>query len=118
MVRFPMALALRALNRFYTPEKPLTFSGKGAMLKLADLMVRSGSKRPLIVTDSFLLKSGMLDGLLDFLKKEGCEATVFDGIIPNPTFAVVEEGVAAIRKGQCVTAFSQWVAARLLMQPK
>ena len=106
MVRLPMALALRALNRFYTPEKPLTFSGKGAMLKLADLMVRSGSKRPLIVTDSFLLKSGMLDDLLDFLKKEGCEAAVYDGIIPNPTFAVVEEGVAAIRKGQCDSVFA------------
>lgn len=106
MIRPPMALALRAMNRFYTPEKPLTFSGKGAMIKLADLMVRSGSKRPLVVTDSFLLKNGMLENLLDFLKNEGCEATVYDGIIPNPTFAVVEEGVAAIRKGQCDSVFA------------
>lgn len=106
MVRLPMAFALRAMNRFYTPEKPLTFSGKGAMIKLADLMVRGGSKRPLIVTDSFLLENGMLDGLLDFLKQEGCEVTVYDGIIPNPTVAVVEEGVAAIRKGHCDSVFA------------
>ena len=106
MIRPPMALALRAMNLFYTPEKPLTFSGKGAMIKLADLMVRSGSKRPLVVTDSFLLKNGMLDGLLDFLKQEGCEVAIYDGIIPNPTFAVVQEGVAAIRRGKCDSVFA------------
>lgn len=101
-----MAFGLRAMNRFFTPEKPLTFSGKGAMIKLADLMIRSGSKRPLIVTDSFLVKNGMLDALLSYLEDQGCEATIYDGIIPNPTFAVVEEGVAAIRTGQCDSVFA------------
>ena len=106
MIKSPLAFVLRTMNRLYTPEKPLTFSGKGAMIKLATLMVRSGSKRPLIVTDSFLLKSGMLDGLLDFLKQEGCEATVYDGIIPNPTLAVVEKGAEAIRSGRCDSVFA------------
>ena len=32
--------------------------------------------------------------------------TIYDGIIPNPTFAVVEEGVAAIRKGNCDSVFA------------
>ncbi len=94
------------MNRLYAPEKPLTFSGTGAMIKLADFMVQSGSKRPLVVTDSFLLKNRMLDGLLDFLKQEGCEVTVFDGIVPNPTFAVVEDGVTAIRAGKCDSVFA------------
>ena len=34
MITSPMAIALRTLNRLYTPEKPLTFSGKGAMIKV------------------------------------------------------------------------------------
>ena len=106
MISVAMAVALRAMNRFFKPEKPLTFSGKGAMIKLADLMVQSGSKRPLLVTDSFLHQNGMLDGLLDFLKAEGCDVTIYDGIIPNPTFAVVEEGVAAIHKGDCDSVFA------------
>ena len=101
-----MAFGLRTMNRFFTPEKPLTFSGKGAMIKLADLMVRSGSKRPLLVTDSFLLQNGMLDELLVFLEAEGCKVTIFDGIIPNPTFAVVEDGIAAIREGGCDSVFA------------
>lgn len=106
MIRPPMAFGLRAMSRLFTPEKPLTFSGKGAMIKLADLMVSSGYTRPLIVTDGFLLQNGMLDDLLAFLKQAGCEPTVYDGIIPNPTFAVVEEGVAAIRTGKCDSVFA------------
>lgn len=105
MIRSPIAFALRTMNRLYANEKPLTFSGSGAIIKLADLMVRSGAKRPLLVTDSFLLSNGMLSNLLDFLKQEGCEVTVFDGIIPNPTFAVVEAGIAAIQQGKCDSVF-------------
>lgn len=106
MKTLPMAFALRVMNRLYTPEKPLTFSGKGAMIKLADLMVRSGANRPLIVTDSFLLKNGMLDDLFNFLKAEGTNVTIYDGITPNPTFAVVEEGLSAVRKGSCDSVFA------------
>lgn len=102
----PMALALKTMNRLYTPEKPLTFSGKGAMMKLASLMVHSGYTRPLVVTDSFLLKNGMLDELLAFFEAEDCAVTVFDGIIPNPTFAVVEAGVEAAKTGNCDAVFA------------
>ncbi|MBO9479726.1 iron-containing alcohol dehydrogenase [Shimia sp. R11_0] len=101
-----MGYALKIMNRLYTPEKPLTFSGSGAMIKLADLMVRSGARRPLLVTDSFMLKAGMLDKLQVFLKEEGCEVTIYEGIVPNPTFAVVQEGVDAIRNGNCDAVFA------------
>ncbi|WP_422049422.1 iron-containing alcohol dehydrogenase [Shimia sp.] len=101
MISSPITYALRALSTFFPPQKPLIFSGQGAVLKLADLMVISGQKRPLLVTDSFLLKNGMLDELIAFLEGAGCTVTVFDGIIPNPTFAVVEAGLAASRAGQC-----------------
>ncbi|MDA5558494.1 iron-containing alcohol dehydrogenase [Shimia sp. MMG029] len=106
MIRSPMAFALRAMNRLFTPEKPLTFFGHEAMIKLADLMMRSGSKRPLIVTNSFLLQNGMLDTLLAFLKQEGCDVSVFEDIVPNPTFAVVGAGISAIRTGQCDSVFA------------
>lgn len=102
----PMPFALRTLNRFFPAQKPVTFFGPGAMLKLADLMVRSGAKRPMIVTDGFLLKSGMLDDLLAFLGQEGCDVRVYDGIQPNPTFAIVQEGVAAIHAGRCDSVFA------------
>lgn len=102
----PITYALRALSTFFPPQKPLTFSGAGAALKLADLMVRSDTKRPLLVTDSFLLQNGMLDDLIAFLEQEGCTVTTFDGIIPNPTFAVVEAGLKASKAGHCDAVFA------------
>lgn len=106
MFRSPMAFALGAMNRPYTPEKPLTFWGTGAMIKLADFVARSGAKRNLIVTDNFLLENGMLDRLLGLLKTESCLVTVFDGTESNPAFAVVEEGLTAIGKGQFDSVFA------------
>ncbi len=106
MFNTAITIALRALSTFYAPQKPLVFSGAGAAQKLADLMIRSGQKRPLLVTDSFLLKNGMLNELISFLENEGCTVTIFDGIIPNPTFAVVEAGLKASRENSCDAVFA------------
>ncbi|MCV6576669.1 MAG: iron-containing alcohol dehydrogenase [Cohaesibacter sp.] len=102
----PITFALPLTSRLFPPQKPLLFSGANSSLKLADFMVRNGSKRPLVVTDSFLHENGMLDDLLAFLKQSGCEVTIFDGIIPNPTFAVVEAGLEASRANQCDAVFA------------
>lgn len=102
----PITYALRALSTFFPPQKPLVFSGAGAARKLADFMVRGGQTRPLLVTDSFLFKNGMLDDLIAFLEGEGCKVTVFDGIIPNPTFAVVEAGLQASLENSCDAVFA------------
>lgn len=106
MLHAPIRIALRALSTFYTPQKPLTFSGTDAARKLADLMVTNGQRRPLIVTDSFMLQNGMLDDLITFLKGRSCHVTTFDGIIPNPTFAVVEAGLKASRDNKCDAVFA------------
>lgn len=100
-----ITIALRTLSTLYPPQKPLLFSGAGASRKLADLMIRGGQTRPLLVTDSFLLKNGILDDLIAFLKEAGCEVTIFDGINPNPTFAVVEAGTKASVDSKCDAVF-------------
>lgn len=97
----PIAYVLRIMSTLYPAQKPLLFSGVGSTEKLAEFMIDGGHKRPLIVTDSFLVKNGMLDTLLAHLKDHGCQAAVFDGIIPNPTFAVVEAGLKASRDNNC-----------------
>lgn len=106
MFNTAITLTLRALSTFYAPQKPLVFSGTDAARKLADFMILGGQKRPLLVTDSFLLKNGMLDDLVAFLESEGCTVTIFDGIIPNPTFAVVEAGLKASRENHCDAVFA------------
>ena len=97
----PISYALRLVSTFVPIPKPMLFSGLGSTEKLADFILDNGHRRPLLVTDSFLLKNGMLDGLLAFLADHGCKVTVFDGIIPNPTFAVVEAGLKLSRENNC-----------------
>ncbi len=105
MLKTPIHYALRTLSTLFPPQKPLVFSGTGSTLKLADLMVASGHRRPLLVTGGFLLENGTLDPLFGRLKDAGCEPTVFDGIVPNPTFDVVEAGLEACSKGHCDSVF-------------
>lgn len=106
MLNTGMTLVLRALSTFFTPQKPLVFSGSDSAIKLADFMVQGGQKRPLLVTDRFLHDNGMLDRLIDFLESEGCVVTVFDGIKPNPTFAVVEQGLKISKDNACDAVFA------------
>lgn len=93
--------ALRLLSTLYPPQKPLVFTGADSALKLADLLLASGQRRPLIVTDGFLSSMGMLTGVLAHLEQGGAEAVVFDGVTPNPTFAVVEAGLELSRRHGC-----------------
>lgn len=106
MFNAAITLALRAMSTLNPPQKPLVFSGMGSAIKLADLMILAGNKRPLLVTDSFLLRNGMLDDLVTHLTEAGCEVTIFDGIVPNPTFAVVEAGLAASLENHCDAVFA------------
>lgn len=101
MIPSPITYVLRAFSIFYPPQKPILFSGVGSTRQLAELMVASGQKRPLLVADGFLLKNGMLDDLLAFFDEAGCTVTIFDGVVPNPTVDVVEAGVTASLGNRC-----------------
>ncbi len=101
MLSTPIRYALRALSTFYPLQKPLVFSGSGATLKLSDLLLAAGQKKPLLVTDSFLLENNKLDPLLEHLNAHDCEVTIFDGSIPNPTFTEVETGLKLSIDNNC-----------------
>ncbi|MEM9552819.1 MAG: iron-containing alcohol dehydrogenase [Acidobacteriota bacterium] len=93
--------SLRLFTKLFPSEKPLLFTGAGSTLKLASLVRESGRVRPLLVTEKTLLDLGLLDEMLEHFENGGCEVTIFDGIIPNPTFAVIEEGTRIGRSADC-----------------
>ena len=93
--------SLKMLTVLFPSEKPLLFTGVNSTIQLASLVQASGSKRPLLVTEKFLLKLGLLDGVLEHFKTEGCDVTIFDGIIPNPTYDVIEAGKRVCQKNDC-----------------
>lgn len=99
-------VALKVISTVAPPQKPIVFSGSDSALKLAQLMIHAGSKRPLLVTDRFLANSGMLDAVIEQLRANGSTVTVFDGVVPNPTLSIVEHGLKVCTSNHCDAIFT------------
>ncbi|WP_068780886.1 1-propanol dehydrogenase PduQ [Paenibacillus sp. GM2] len=67
------------------------YMGQGAMDRLSEWR----DKRVFIVTDPFMIKSGMIDRVIDRLDSSN-EQYIFSNIVPDPPIEVVTEGVEAL----------------------
>jgi alcohol dehydrogenase class IV len=81
--------------------------GGGSVRQLAGLLGKLGLSRPLVVTDPFMVSSGLVQQCLDPLAAAGIVVSVFSDTIPEPTDTVVEAGVAVVHAGDfdCLVAF-------------
>jgi alcohol dehydrogenase class IV len=68
--------------------------GAGASGRIAALLARLGLSRPLIVTDPFMMSSGMIENITAPLTKAGIAFAIFSDTIPEPTDIIVQAGVA------------------------
>jgi len=85
--------------RFMAPSE-LVVGGGAAHTELGPLLKSLKVQRPLIVTDPFMDKSGVAQGLVDALKSSGMDSVgVFSDTIPEPTTAEVERGVVVYKEG-------------------
>lgn len=73
--------------------------GAGASAELAGTLDSLGLSRPLLVTDPFIAEQPFFHRLLAGLEASGLAPGVFADTVPDPTTAVVEEGVRALREG-------------------
>ena len=71
--------------------------GGGASAELLPQLRRLGVSRVLVVTDAFMVKSGVVGRLLAPLKEGGIGTAVFDGVQPDPTVQNVRHGLALYR---------------------
>jgi len=71
--------------------------GGGASAELLPQLRRLGVSRVLVVTDAFMVKSGVVGRILAPLKEGGIGAEVFNGVQPDPTVQNVSEGLALYR---------------------
>ena len=85
----------------------LMLVGGGTVGQVGELLGRLGLSRPLVVTDPFMLSSGLLRHCLDPLEAAGIAAGVFSDTVPEPTDVVVEAGVRALQAGRydCLIGF-------------
>jgi alcohol dehydrogenase class IV len=85
----------------------LMLLGGGSVAKLPDVLAQLGLTRPLVVTDPFMVSSGLLDRALAPLKGAGIAASTFSDTVPDPTDTVIEAGVGVLRSGEydCLIGF-------------
>ncbi|KAJ3341838.1 hypothetical protein HDU93_003959 [Gonapodya sp. JEL0774] len=80
--------------------------GGGTVARVADVLkkVAVGSKKTMIVTDPFMVKSGLIDKVIEPLEKagfkKGLNYEVFPHTVPDPTIEVVGEGSSVFTKGK------------------
>ncbi len=81
--------------------------GGGALAELPDAMAQCGLRRPFIVTDAFLVQSGMVAQLVGLLEAAGFAVNVFAETVSDPTVAVVEQALEILRwsGSDCVIGF-------------
>jgi alcohol dehydrogenase class IV len=71
--------------------------GGGAVAEVASVLAKFGLSRPLVVTDPFMVSSGLVKRCLDPLATAGMRAEVFSDTIPEPTDTIVIAGAKLLR---------------------
>jgi alcohol dehydrogenase class IV len=81
--------------------------GAGSVGQMASVLDKFGLRRPLVVTDPFMVSSGLVRSCLDPLAAAGIGVKMFSDTVPDPTDTVVEAGVAVLRAGDfdCLIGF-------------
>ncbi|MCY9854113.1 lactaldehyde reductase [Vibrio mediterranei] len=79
----------------------LSLAGAGAINDAVQEIQAQSINTALIVTDANLVKLGILDSLLAQLEQLCIDYVLFDKVTPNPTAALVREGVELYQKEQC-----------------
>lgn len=77
---------------------PNVIDGELSLNKLATHLKEKGIKRPVIFTDSFFATLPSFQLLTEALEKENIDYKVFAEIKPDPSYAIVEKGIAACRE--------------------
>lgn len=94
--------------QFYQRVKMLF--GEGSVNQVGELVTEAGYKKPLIVCDPGIVATGLIDKIGKSLEDAGLEYLVYDKVIPDPPYTVVDEG-AALSEERDVTALSPAEAA-------
>jgi len=63
----------------------------------------SGGKKVLVVTDRGIVDAGLVQPIADSLRGEGIEYAIYDGVKPNPTVQIADEGYGQLRSAGCDT---------------
>ncbi len=95
------AKVLKVFSHLIPLPRPLLFVGEDSCTELCDMIINEGATNVFIVTDEVLNKLGIPKKVTDYLDKNNIRYQLYDGITPDPTFAVVEEGLSQTVNAKC-----------------
>ena len=73
--------------------------GGGVLNELPEVLAAAGLARPLIVTDAWMVSSGLLERVTALLTTAGISVRVFSEVVPDPTVTSIEAGCAVLAEG-------------------
>src|SRR6185436_1808963 len=95
------------VSTLFWPTMSFTFNvpstilcGAGAIAEVPAQLQRRGFSRVLLVTDDFMVKSGVAPGLELALRNASIEVAIFAGVQPDPTEDNVMQGLARFRESK------------------
>jgi alcohol dehydrogenase len=92
---------MRLLMKFMPGASYHLFSGEGSSRQLCKHIGYQGLKKILVVTDKPLMEVGVAQQAMLGLAEAGVQAVVFDGVMPDPTFAIAAAGTAMYKQEGC-----------------
>jgi len=86
---------------FLNFSEPKIYSGEGKYLEIPSILKENNKKHTLIVTDDVLYGLGIINPLMEVLKKEEIEYEIFHNVVANPTVDNVENGLKTYLENHC-----------------
>jgi len=88
---------MKFMVNFAPSARHTAFAGSGSSRQLCNHVVRTGVKKVLVVTDKPLRQLGVVDQAIAGLLESDVDIAYYDGVLPDPTFDQVAEGVVVAR---------------------
>jgi alcohol dehydrogenase len=82
-------------------KEPKLVSGAGSVNKLLDIMKEQHIDRTLIIVSKTIIKSGLLDNVLEKLRENNIFYEIYDSVKPNPTIENIEECLKVYQNSNC-----------------
>lgn len=90
------------VSTFFLPwREPHVIEGENSIAELPVLLKRERIGSVLVVTDSGIAATGLMDGFFDGLRNEGISFFIYDKTVPNPTIENIEEALELYKANHC-----------------
>jgi alcohol dehydrogenase len=88
---------IKFMVNFAPSARHTAFAGSGSSRQLCNHIARTGVKKVLVVTDKPLRQLGVVDRAIADLLESEVDIAYYDGVLPDPTFSHVAEGVVVAK---------------------